>query len=334
MEAEQGRFISFERLLSENPSTVASPGFIDRVVADILQVTDYLNSRGIYHVCFAPENVFVRIGDGRVMLLSHGSFYLNGVNPSLLYKGFEAYVAPEVMNGGSVDERCDVYSVGKFFEYIFTVAEMPYEYKAVIKRATCEVPEDRYLSVSHMASALKRRHSVKTSLYTFVAALVIAVLLVGFYFGLMPDDRPVEFVKPAAVQQPEEMLEKGFDPNTELGIRAPEDTATMMSPEQKKHMEEYEAKCEQIFRKMYTKEADRILSKIYNSTYMGSNEKKFMAGSKSTMDELVKAQAELAGRTHLSETRSQRIASEIIDELTERKKSELMKYGIQKETSD
>ena len=63
---------------------------------------------------------------------------------------------------------------------------------------------------------------------------------------------------------------------------------------------------------------------------MGSNEKKFVAGSKSVMDELVKAQEELAVQTHLSSSRSQRIASEIIDEVSERKKATLTQYGIKK----
>ncbi len=335
LEAESGNYRTFGRLLAENPAIVARPGFVGSVVSELMRIADHLHTEGIYHVCFAPDNVFVRSGDDRIMLLSHGSFYLNTVDPAVLYDGFEAYVAPEVMNSGTVDGRCDVYSIGKFLEYVFTVAEMPYEYKAVIAKATREMPEDRYDSVEAMRKALDRRRAGKTTLRTLGVAAVVAAAIVGVIFGLVPDERPVEFVKPVAAQEnPEDMLDKGFDPTTELGV-APGDTAFGgISPEQEEQMKEYEAKCEKIFRKMYEAEAERILSKIYNSRYMGSNEKKFMAGSKSVMDELVKAQEDMAVKTHLSATRSQRIASEIIDEVSERKKAALTQHGIQKPAAE
>lgn len=335
LEAAPGNYRSFGRLLSENPAVVARPGFVSSVVGELLRIADYLHSAGVYHVCFAPDNVFVRSGDNKIMLLSHGSFYINTVDPSMLYEGFEGYVAPEVLNGGTVDERCDIYSIGKFLEYLFSVAEMPYEYKAVIAKATREMPEDRYASVDDMRKVLSRRRAGKATLRTLAVATVVAAVIVGGVFWLIPDERPVEFVKPVATQENlEDLLDNGFDPTTELGV-APGDTAFGgMSPEQQEQMKEYEAKCEKIFRKMYAAEAERILSKIYNSTYMGSNEKKFMAGSKSVMDELVKVQEDLAGKTHLSETRSQRIASEIIDEVSERKKAALTQHGIQKPVTE
>lgn len=331
LEAGPGVYRSFGRMLAEKPAVVARPGFINTVVEELLRITADLNSVGIFHVCFAPDNVFVRGGDSNIMLLSHGSFYLNTVEPSVLYEGFGNYVAPEVLDGGTVDARCDVYSIGKFLEYIFAMTEMPYEFKAVIAKATREVPEDRYDSVDDMKKALQRRRAGKATLRTFGVAMIIALVIVGVIFSLSPDERPVEYVKPVATQnQPEDMLDKGFDPTTELGVSPTDSTLVEMSPEQQEQMKEYEAKCEKIFRKRYAAEADRILSKIYNKSYMGSNEKKFVAGSKSVMDELVKAQEELAVQTHLSSSRSQRIASEIIDEVSERKKATLTQYGIKK----
>ena len=83
-----------------------------------------------------------------------------------------------------------------------------------------------------------------------------------------------------------------------------------------KEMKEYQAKAEQIFRKQFTKEADRILSKVYNNDKMNLSEKDFMARSRSMTEELAKAEQELAKSSNLGNERSQRIASEIIDQLT------------------
>ena len=73
------------------------------------------------------------------------------------------------------------------------------------------------------------------------------------------------------------------------------------------------------------KEAEAILSKIYNRTAMNSSEKAFLAGSHSTMEELLKAQVEIAAKAGLTDSKSQRIATEIVEKITERKKAEMKK---------
>ena len=105
-------------------------------------------------------------------------------------------------------------------------------------------------------------------------------------------------------------------------------------PTRYKTQRNYQAKAEEIFRKKYEKEADRILSKIYNKDYMSTSEKKFLSESQTTIDELMKTQQKLGEEADLTPERSQLIATEIIDRITEQKKREMgggsNKYGIQK----
>ena len=96
-------------------------------------------------------------------------------------------------------------------------------------------------------------------------------------------------------------------------------------------MKAYEAKAEQIFRKNYTREAERILSKIYSNDKMGATEKNFMAGSQSTMQELVQAQNRLGAEAGIAETRSQLIASKIIEQVTNRLKKQMEETQKSKE---
>ena len=58
---------------------------------------------------------------------------------------------------------------------------------------------------------------------------------------------------------------------------------------------------------------------------MNNNEKSFKASSEEVMKELVEKQRELASNSSLSDETTQRIASEIIEQLTEKKKAELEK---------
>lgn len=326
---ERGSFQTLSQLLFDTPGVVAQKEFVLTLVRDLLDTAGYLHRQGVFHVCYSPTNVFVRKGTGSAMLLSHGSYYLGMQDQAAFYRSNERYVAPEVLAHGTIDERCDIYSIGRLMEFLYADTEMPVELRRVVKKAVSESPEDRYQTAADMRRAINLMGKVRGSLMTFAAALVVALISVGLYFELVPEPLDVEFVKPVPRQGVDDLLDDGFDPATELGlIRS--DSVGQLTPEQQEQQKMYEAKCESIFRKRYTKEADRILSKIYNSSYMGSNEKKFVAGSSSTIEELMKAQVDIAGETYLGDARSQRLAAEIIDQLTEQKKAALQQHGIQK----
>ena len=328
-DVESGSYKSFTKLLSETPAIVADKGFIDSVIDDLFRLTSLLHSRGIYHCCYSPDNVFVRAGDNRFMLLFHGSFYKDVIPAQSLYEGFEDYVAPEVLNGECIDERSDVYSIGKFFQYVFSIADIPYEYKKVIRKASNTMPDKRYSTVTAMLTSFRRRSSIRRSFSTLMVAVVISLIIVGGYFNMIPETSSIEYVKPEVRRSVDDLLDDGFDPETELGVLS-SDTAIALTEEERMKMKEYEDKCEQIFRRQFTKEAERILSKVYNNSYMGNSEKQFVAGCKNTMSELVEIQNELAKLSNLGSIKSQRIASEIIDKITEEKKKSLGSRGIQK----
>ena len=339
---ESGNYITFEQLLNDNPSVVAKRDFLDSTIHDIVETTKEFHQAGAQYLCYAPSNVFVRKNDNSVRLLIHGSSFLPLKVQEEMFEGVEDYVAPEVLTEGKADERSDVYSLGKFINYLYESSGLPFELKGVIKKATAENPADRYASVEDLYSAMRFRRNFRRTGTLGIAALAVALLVVGFFFEMMPNTEPVEFVKPVEEPVVEDLLDEGFNPLTELGPDA--DSATiakaiqdyMMNDSDKvdeRKMREFEAKAEQIFRKQYTKEADRILSKIYNNDRMNNNEKNFKATSEQVMKELVEKQVELSQNSSLSSETAQRIASEIIDQITEKKKAELDKktnYGYQK----
>jgi hypothetical protein len=88
-------------------------------------------------------------------------------------------------------------------------------------------------------------------------------------------------------------------------------------------MKEYQRKAEAIVRAQFAKQANLLLDKIYNKSFMGVNEKKFMTASQNTTNELVKIQTELGQKAGLSDAASQSIASDIIERLTQEKMNAL-----------
>ena len=318
LEVEQGVFLSMEQLLNENPAVVAEKGFIDNTLQALVDITTYLHGQGIQHVCYSPKTVMVRKGDRAIMLATHGSFYLSMNDQRGFYGDDAVFVAPEVLEHGSVDERCDVYSIGKFMEAIFEHAGMSVEYRKALKKATSEKPEDRYASPQALLKAVQARRQFIRSALMFLAAAIAALVILEVYLELVPEPTQVEFVKPAPRQATDDLLDDGFQPE-DLGVVS----ADSLTEEDEEAHRVYQAKAEEIFRKNYEKEADRILSKIYNKDYMNSTEKAFAAESQSTIEELMKVQQKMGQEASLTPERAQLIASEIIDRVTNQKKKQL-----------
>ena len=331
---EPGNYLTIGQLLYEVPSVVAQKDFLENTVKDLLQLTITLNEKGIQQVCFAPTNVFVRRNDNSVRLLLHGSPFHRLSAYDTLYEGIEEYIAPEVLRGEAPTDRSDVYGLGKFIDYLNASSGMPIYLKSIIKKATSEDPEARYATVSDFRKALSQRKAAFKSAITSLCAIAIALILVGLFFTLTPDTEVVEFIKPVEEPISEELLDEGFDPTTELGAAA--DSATIakaikdyqMKDSDKideKKIREFEAKGEAIFRKQFTKEAERILSGVYNGRTMEGGQKAFEAASSKAMEELVEKQIELGENSSLSKEKSTNIATQIIEQITERKKAEMDK---------
>ncbi len=330
LEMEQGQYQPLKQVLNDNPSIVAEPNFIEEFTRQLLETAAYIHSQGLFGVCYSPQTVFLRKGDNAVLVSHVGSYYISMSDPSQLYhSGLEEFVAPEVMNNGTIDNRCDIYSIGCLLQKVFDQADMPLELRKVVKKAVSESPEDRFNTPEEMLGSINRKRNAYRSLLTAVIAAAIAGLVIALYFDMMPESNPVEFVKPAPRQATDDLIDDGFNPE-ELGVTSDGDSLVAI---EQRSQEEYQAKAEAIFRKRYTEAAEKILSKIYNKEYMNVTEKNFMSQSESTIQDLMKAQEEIAGETALDPARSQLIATEIIERITEQKKKELggsNSRGVQK----
>ena len=336
---EVGNYITMEQLLNDDPAIVARGEFIKETLRDIMDCVCLLNDQGIYHVCLSPTNILIRKNDLAVRLLNHGSFYQN-LDQDILYEGVEDFVAPEVFTNGTINSRTDVYSLGKFMAYIYESSGLPVELKKVVEKATDQDPEKRYDSVETMRKTVSNLTNARRTGTMAIAAIAIAAAIVGLFFYLLPSPEVVEFVKPVDEPIPDEMMDEDMD--ALLGIGADADSATIAQiVEQQKHkndslgigaskMREYNAKAEAIFRKQFSKAADAIISEVYNNEQMNGSEQNFTAKSRVMTERLGKLREELTKSTSLNSDRAAGIASQIIEQLTEKKKAAMDKdyYGV------
>ena len=329
---EVGNYVTIEQMLNENPSMVAKGDYITSTLRDLFNITVELHAHNIYHVCYAPSNILVRKSDSSIRLLCHGSFY-EKIGADILYENLENFVAPEVLAGGSADARSDVYSLGRFIAWIYQSSGVPFELRRIVEKATAEDPESRYQTADAMRQAINKVRTIRKSGVLGAAALAIALCLVGLYFYILPSTEPVEFVKPVKEPIPDDLFEDNMDDY--IGLGEDLDSATIASiiageksrndsvSVDERRMRQYNAKAEAIFRKQFTKAADIIISRVYNTEAMNGEQQVFAAKSKQMTEDLAKKQQELASQTNLSNDRTQAIAAEIIENIT-RKKMEAM----------
>lgn len=319
---EPGTYHTLAQLLDENPAIVATQGFVEQLIAQLMDLAGNLHADGIYQLCFAPQNIFMRRGSNTPMLLIHGSFYDKVKDRKNFYEGCQEFVAPEILEEGKPTEASDVYSLGKLIEFLFDKGGMSIEYKLLLKKATAANPDDRFHNVEEMKASLAQKRNVRRSIITLIATLAIALLCVWIYIEMIPQRSDMEFIEPAK-KQTYDPFDQPYDPDVQMILDG--DTINITEED----MEKYTQKAEEIFRRKYDEAVEEKLSAIFDKANMGANEKAIMADSKTMNEELEELKSTLADDMGISGERAEEIAKEVIEEKMAKKKKQQEKLDVQ-----
>ena len=297
----KGSMTTLEHYLGEHPAALARKGYIAEVLADMARLSDEAATLDMQLLCMHPSMIMVRQSDGRPLNVLHGSCYTG--HKQLLqtvYGEVADSVAPEVMEGKTPTQAADTYALGWLARWLYGNASMPLGGKGITDQALNAEPTRRPATPQALMKKLGERSTTLRSLIAMAAALLIAALAIWIYMEMVPEPTVVEYVKPVQNDPMAAQLEDTIV----ISELKPGDTVKL-SPREQQMLRQYNAKAEAIFRKRFSKEADRILSRIYNKNSMTSDREKFVAGS-------------IAGASELDEL-EKKLASEIIDELTKQK---------------
>ena len=147
----------------------------EAVLDELLDALAYMHRKQVVHRDLKPENIMITDRGSHVKVIDFGFSDSDAHAVNKGPAGTRAYAAPELLAGGPVDQRSDIWSVGKIMEEL-----LPRQGR-IIRRCTDPVPEKRYASVPALQKAIARRRK-----RWLVPAGMAALLLLGAALWLRP----------------------------------------------------------------------------------------------------------------------------------------------------
>ena len=172
-----------------------------KIALQLCDALSYLHSKQIVHRDLKPSNILITHNGNYVKLIDFG---LSDADSWSILKGpagTESYAAPELLAGAPVDNRTDIWSLGKVISLL-----LPAERK-IARKCMMENPVERFQNVDEIKSSLERKRRIWPLFLACAAALGIFVVL-GRWFGSAHQPWFGSAHQPDAHQQINERAEK------------------------------------------------------------------------------------------------------------------------------
>lgn len=313
--------ISLEQYMKENPSFVTHADEIERIIGEVADALSYLHQLGRAHLDLNPRNV----------LLTKDSHQVKLINPLMGYPmegailTADEFIAPELKREEQDDVdwvRCDIYSLGRFVEYVYSMAAVPMAYRKAVDKALATEPSVRLASIEEFKKQVALGRLLKSACKVVLWVLGLAIVTWAvFALTTSPGEEDIHFITPTATDV--YVYDSVTGTGTYLSDSIVEANSEAMVKEQLKQQQEYEKKVHEIFRKRFSEQAAPIIDKIYSEQNMSSEAGQFVSVSSRAASELQELQNELASEYELDPINTTKTAAQVIEELTKKKLREM-----------
>lgn len=162
--------ITLEQFLETKPSVATRR----HILFQLLDALSFLHERQIIHRDIKPTNILITRNGSTVKLIDFG---VSDTDDYVTFKqpaGSMAYIAPEQLKGQTIDNRADIYAVGKIIRLLF-----PHRYRFVARKCSCPDPVRRYASCARIMRSLKRTDRLRIGMPISFVVLFIFCAAIG-----------------------------------------------------------------------------------------------------------------------------------------------------------
>ena len=330
---EEGLFIALEyvpaislnKALQDGVIRINTPAESKRIMNRLMSAVDYLHSKNTCHLNIRPENIYITKSAHDVRLANPGNTYANHTPSFFIYK--EQFTAPELFKEDNIPtSACDIYSLGKVMEYLYSYSHLSFGIRRIINKATQINPAKRYADAKEMQEAFHRSRHVDWGVQ-FMKGIAAIGGLALIYYGLKEEPvstETLQFIEDTTFRNRQAQIASSQTATYNTSISSnvlpiPSDTLRKLPTDSdtlKFNAEEHRKLAEQIFKKEFRKRAKKIIAGIYTPQRMNVTEEDFQKQNLDGFSQLNKIQKELAEQFNMDLIQTTRLSSEIISELT------------------
>jgi len=182
-----------QKRLGEHDSASFTFEEITRIFINLSDAIDYAHSRGMIHRDLKPGNIMFT-SEGQILLTDFGlarMVFAKRQTRTGALSGTPAYMSPEQVQGGHVDQRSDIYSLGVILYELFsgrvpftadtpyaimtkhvtdevppireTIPDFPIEVETVVLQSLSKDPDSRYQTANEFAVSLQEAIGISAS---------------------------------------------------------------------------------------------------------------------------------------------------------------------------
>ena len=142
-----------------------------RVLDELLDSLAYMHRKQVIHRDLKPENIMITNSGQSVKIIDFGFSDSDAHAFNKGPAGTREYASPELIEGENIDQRSDIWSLGKIIPLL-----LPHS-RSIVRKCLADKPDDRYPNVAALqkAIAVRRRAWLGPALILVVAAAVLAV---------------------------------------------------------------------------------------------------------------------------------------------------------------